>query len=136
MKIDLKSMTRKELEKLGADVTKELVRSIEPGKRQRESEKFWRNTSYLRKFLIYSAAFKARAHEKQLGLPPFRVLTVTTQPNRVEEMQRCFAAHLSGGGTKTNPGLFLFTDWQTLNQSKDYLSAAYVNAANKHIELI
>ena len=110
--------------------------TIEPGERQRKSSKFWRDTSYLRKFLIYSAAFRARAHEKQLGLPVFRVLTVTTKPGRVAEMQQCFSNHLGPGDNHTPPGLFLFTDWQTLRQADDFLSAPYEKANGQPVSLL
>ena len=110
--------------------------TIEPGQKQRESKKFWRDTSYLRKFLIYSAAFRTGAHKAQFGIPAFRKLTITTNPGRVAEMQACYRNHLGQGANKTPPGLFLFNDWETLEAADDFLSAHYVNAANKPVSLI
>ncbi|WP_299854629.1 replication-relaxation family protein [uncultured Roseobacter sp.] len=110
--------------------------TITPGKRQRESEKFWSRTSYLRKLLIYGAAFRAKAHQKQLGIQSFRKLTITTNRDRVAEMQACYRNHLGQGSNKVHPGLFLFSDWETLDAADDFLSAQYVNAANKPVSLI
>lgn len=105
--------------------------TIEPGKRQREKIDFWRNTSILRKFLIYAAAFHSRAHTEQFGLEVFRVLTITTTPGRVEEMQACYQRHLADGPDRVPPGLFLFSDWKTLEAADDYLTAPYQRANGK-----
>lgn len=91
--------------------------TIEPGKRRLQTERFWTETSFLRKMLIYGAAFRSGQHTRQFGLPSFRVLTVTTNQRRVAEMQATYDRHLSKGDNKTQAGLFLFTDWETLSQS-------------------
>jgi len=110
--------------------------TIEPSKRRRQSPKFWRDTSILRKLLIYSAAFRSQAHTKQLGLERFRVLTITTTPGRVEEMQACYQRHLADGPNRVPPGLFLFSDWETLAAAEDYLTAPYQKANGKPLSLL
>lgn len=88
--------------------------TIEPNARKLRSKSFWRDTSLLRKFIIYAQAFAARAHEEQFGIPVFRVLTVTTAPERVGIMREACARHLVEGEARAKPGLFLFTDWQSI----------------------
>ena len=108
--------------------------TVEPGDRRRRSMRFWRDTSLLRKFLIYSAAFRAGEHKRQFGIPVFRVLTVTTSPERIETMQEAYRNHLISGQNKTTPGLLLFTDWDALAASQDGL--VVVNAAGRKVRLI
>ena len=88
--------------------------TVEPDMQKIRSERFWDETSVLRKMAIYSSAFRTGAHTKQFLFPSFRVLTVTTSPERVKTMQEAYRNHLTDGALKTPPGLFLFTDWQTL----------------------
>lgn len=87
--------------------------TIEPGDRRIRSQSFFRDTSLLRKFVIYASAFKGRAHRQQYGVPSFRVLTVTTGRSRVEQMQAAYQKYLHKEPHGVNPGLFLFTDWHS-----------------------
>jgi hypothetical protein len=110
--------------------------TIEPTERQLKSERFWRDTSFLRKMLIYSAVFRTKAHQAQLGLPVFRVLTITTQPGRVRIMQNSFGRYLENGQDRVTPGLFLFSDWTTLETASDWLEVPYENALGRPIRLL
>lgn len=110
--------------------------TITPGKKHRESDSFWSRTSYLRKLLVYGAAFRSEAHQHQLGISVFRKLTITTNPGRVAEMQACYRQFMAEGLNRVPPGLFLFSDWETLEKADDYLTAEYVNAANKPVSLL
>jgi Replication-relaxation len=106
--------------------------TVEPNAQKLRSERFWRETSFLRKMAIYSAAFRSGAHKKQFLLPSFRVLTVTTSPERVETMQTAYRSHLTEGERKVPPGLFLFTDWQALKAFEgSLLSLPLQNAAGR-----
>ena len=71
-------------------------------------------TSFFRKLLAYHATWKQDIHRHKLGIPRFRVLTVTKSAMRVQTMvQACVAL----GRTQ---GLFLFADTSIL--SGDILS--------------
>jgi hypothetical protein len=84
--------------------------TIVPGKARLHDPSFWRDTSLLRKFVIYASAFETKAHQDTFGIPVFRVLTITTKPGRVAAMQEACRAHLG----HIAPGLFLFADWDSL----------------------
>lgn len=85
--------------------------TIAPSGAKLRSRSFFRDTSLLRKFVIYAQAFRSGTHRDQLGIPVFRVLTVTTSPARVAQMQAAYQAHLATAPLQIRPGLFLFTDW-------------------------
>lgn len=111
--------------------------TIEPGKRRLRSPTFWTDTSFLRKMLIYSAAFRAGAHKKRFGIPAFRVVTVTTNAARVEKMVEAYEQHLSSGENRTPAGLFLFTDWENLSSSGvGPVQVEYINGAGRLARLI
>lgn len=85
--------------------------TIAPGETRLREPSFWRDTSLLRKFVIYASAFETKAHVEAFNIPVFRVLTVTTKPARSEAMRAACRAHLKN----IRPGLFLFADWESLN---------------------
>jgi hypothetical protein len=64
-------------------------------------------TSFERKMRVYLAAYAARQHERQFGWKAFRVLTITTDKQRVasmaETVHRVRVPHAPG------PALFLFS---------------------------
>jgi hypothetical protein len=109
--------------------------TIEPGEHRVRSRSFFRDTSLLRKFVVYANAFKARTHRQQYGVPSFRVLTVTTNRGRVEQMQATYQKHLSREPHGVNPGLFLFTDWQTW-QEQAGKGCVVENGAGRPIALL
>lgn len=68
--------------------------TIVPGAARLREPSFWRDTSLLRKLVIYASAFETKAHTAAFGIDVFRVLIVTTKPSRVEAMQEACRAHL------------------------------------------
>ena len=70
-------------------------------------------TYYAKKMLIYYEANRAGEHVRELGIPNFRVATVTTTPERVEQMIDAQKELTNGRGSN----LFLFTDEASLAQS-------------------
>lgn len=80
--------------------------TIVPNERRLKSASFWRDTSVLRKFVVYASAFETKAHVQELSIPVFRVLTITTKVDRVQAMQDACNRHLKHVRT----GLFLFAD--------------------------
>jgi hypothetical protein len=71
-------------------------------------------TSFFRKLLSYEATWSQNLHRSRFGWKRFRVLTVTTSPERVESMLTA-CRQLSRGH-----GLFLFTDLGTFRASPDF----------------
>ena len=77
-------------------------------------------TSFFRKLLAYEATWTNKVHQRHLGIPSFRVLTVTTIAARVQSMLNACSQ------LKRGHGLFLFADTSALQ--KDLFSAVWRNA--------
>ena len=106
--------------------------TIVPGEARMREPSFWRDTSLLRKFVIYASAFETKAHTAAFGIPVFRVLTVTTTPGRAEAMQYDCKTHLP----HIRPGLLLFTDWQTIAAESDgLLDVGFLDHTGKRIRI-
>ena len=73
-------------------------------------------SSFRRKLLAYEATWKQNIHRSRFGFHRFRVLTVTSSPERVEHLIEA-ARELERGH-----GLFLFTDVHSLLAHPDPLS--------------
>ncbi len=65
-------------------------------------------TSFFRKMLAYEATWTQSIHRTRLGLPRFRVLTVTISPERAANMAAAC------GALERGQGLFLFGDTSAL----------------------
>ena len=74
-------------------------------------------TSFARKLLAYEATWANKVHQRHLGIPRFRVLTVTTSAARVTSLLEACSQ------LKRGHGLFLFTDTSVLEQ--DPLAAVW-----------
>ena len=74
-------------------------------------------TSFYRKLLAYEATWASKVHQRYLGIPRFRVLTVTTSAARVKSLLDACSRLQRGHG------LFLFADRTVLE--KDLLSAVW-----------
>ena len=72
-------------------------------------------SSILRKVLAYQAIWNSRLHTTKLGWQNFRVLMLTTSPERAEGMRDCVARH---AGRRNSP-LFWFSDRGTLARTGD-----------------
>src|SRR4051794_15312763 len=68
-------------------------------------------TSFLRKLVCYQETWRQGLHKTHLGIPNFRVLTVTTSRERMEHLVEACRL-ISGGGSR----LFLFTEQERLGQ--------------------
>lgn len=68
-------------------------------------------TYYAKKLLVYYEANRQRQHVEELGIPNFRVLTVTTTPERVAQMRASLDAITGGKGSN----MFLFADMNNQN---------------------
>jgi len=74
-------------------------------------------TSFYRKLLAYEATWANKVHQRHLGIPRFRVLTVTTSAARVKSLLDACSRLQRGHG------LFLFADESVLH--KDLLSTVW-----------
>ncbi len=88
-------------------------------------------TSMLRKFLAYEAARQQQLHTSRFGWKNFRVLTVTSSPERAHTMRALIARTPM---LKSSP-LFLFADHAALMQS-NILSFPWRDASDKTHTLI
>jgi hypothetical protein len=74
-------------------------------------------TSFARKLLAYEATWANKVHQRHLGIPNFRVLTVTTSAPRVASLLQATSQ------LKRGHGLFLFADQSVLE--KDLFAAVW-----------
>lgn len=70
-------------------------------------------SSILRKLIAYREIWRSGLHMTQFGWRNFRVLTVTTEPERAKHMRECALRHLG----PTDAALFWFADRSTLASS-------------------
>jgi len=87
-------------------------------------------TYYAKKMLAYHEANRVGEHVQELGLPSFRVLTVTTSRARVEQMIEAQKEMTDGRGSN----LFLFIDDRSLLDS-DPLAAAWTSGRGKSVRI-
>jgi hypothetical protein len=85
-------------------------------------------TSFLRKLLCYQETWRQGLHRKHLGIPNFRVLTVTTNRERVGHLVA--ACRSIRGGSR----LFLFTGRESFG--REILGHAWVNGREETVRLL
>lgn len=110
---------------------------IVPNKEKRHSHAFFFTTSLLQKFVVYAHAFRQRIHDKRFSIPHFRVITVTSTPKRVQKIIHACAPFLCEGDHRVRPGLFLFTDRETLaaNSNNPY-TTPHLSLAGEEVMLL
>lgn len=87
-------------------------------------------TSFFRKLLAYEATWVQSLHRKRFGFHRFRVLTVTTSPERVQSlMEAC--SHLERG-----QGLFLFADKSILQNPESLLDSVWQTSKGRSASLL
>jgi hypothetical protein len=88
-------------------------------------------TYFAKKMLIYHEANRAGEHVREFGIPNFRVATVTTTPQRVEQMIEAQKEVTGGRGSN----MFLFIDDASLADSNP-LDAHWLTGKGKRIRLV
>jgi hypothetical protein len=90
-------------------------------------------TSFEKKMQVYLAAHAAKQHERQFGWKTFRVLTITTDQQRLQSMKEA----LEGLSVPHSPGasLFLFSTFDDL-RARDPLSRAWIDGNGQQVRLI
>lgn len=92
-----------------------------------------RQTSFARKMRAYLAAHAARLHEPRFGWKTFRVLTVTTEPDRRQSM--IDALGIVPAPSAPGAGLFWFTLRDEL-RSTNPLQAAWRDGSGRSVSLV
>ena len=87
-------------------------------------------SSFYRKLLAYEATWTQNLHRSRLGFHRFRVLTVTSSPERVQTLTEA-CRQLERG-----QGLFLFTDVATLQSNPDPLLLLWNTARENEQEAL
>lgn len=87
-------------------------------------------TYFAKKMLIYYEANRAGEHQRELGIPNFRVATVTTTPERVEQMIEAQREMTAGRGSN----MFLFIDDVSLAASNP-LDVRWTTGKGERIQL-
>jgi hypothetical protein len=87
-------------------------------------------TYFAKKMQTYYEANKAGEHQREFGLPNFRVLTVTTTKERVAQMIEAQEEIVGGRGSN----LFLFIDDESL-QGSNPLEMRWVTGKGKQVRL-
>lgn len=109
--------------------------TIEPAARKLRQRSFFRDSSLLRKFVVYTSAYRQKSYQERFNFKSFRVLTVTTSPDRTARMQATIRQHLVQDQLSAPPGLFLFTDWQSW-AGRDARSVPCVDVNGRMIDLL
>lgn len=86
-----------------------------------------RQTSFFRKLVAYHETWKQAVHTTVYGIKNFRVLTVTSSPERVANLIKANRALNAGKGSK----LFLFTDEASLRAAPDLLAFDWKNGQDE-----
>lgn len=111
--------------------------TIDVSDRKMKTLKFWKDTSLIRKFIVYAFAFQGRTHERDFGIPTFQVLTVTTNRDRVGKMQAMYRKRLGVRPYSVVPFRFLFTDFQTIAaHGHDVLAVPFEDGEGRVRELL
>ncbi|MDB6027890.1 MAG: hypothetical protein JWM68_4113 [Verrucomicrobiales bacterium] len=79
-------------------------------------------TSFFRKLLAYEATWSQSIHQQRFGFHRFRVLTITTSPERTKSLMAACSQ------LKRGYGLFLFADKSILEKPTTILSALWQTA--------
>ncbi|HEX4959331.1 MAG TPA: replication-relaxation family protein [Thermoanaerobaculia bacterium] len=87
-------------------------------------------TSFARKLICYQETWRQGIQRSHLGISNFRVLTVTTNRERVEHLVEACRSLGSGGS-----GLFLFADRENLARG-DILTHEWVNGRGEVVYLV
>jgi hypothetical protein len=90
-------------------------------------------TSFEKKMRVYLAAHAAKQHERQFGWKSFRVLTITTDQERVQSMKEALLALRVS--RSLGASLFLFSTFEDL-RAGDPLSHAWTDGIGRKVRLM
>ena len=87
----------------------------------------FRQSSILKKMLAYASVIRNRVHTKRFSIEAFRVLFVTTSPQRVANMQAAYSKHIR---KLIQPGFFLFATKAQLAGTNPLLQETVLQTAS------
>ncbi|PLX33593.1 MAG: hypothetical protein C0605_16100 [Hyphomicrobiales bacterium] len=90
--------------------------TVAPSVEKQKKRTFWRDTSLLRKYIVYARALMTKTALKEFGIPKFfHVLTVTTTPGHMKAIQEeAYRKNLSRRPLSAEPRQFIFGNFQTI----------------------
>ena len=91
-------------------------------------------TSIARKMQVYLAAHMAKQHQREFGWTNFRVLFVTTTPERIETMIDA-ARHSQARRHGVGASLFWFSTFAEIKEAADLLSLAWRDGNRRAVRL-
>ena len=91
-------------------------------------------TSIARKMRVYLAAHAAKQHQREFGWTSFRVLFVTTTPERIETMIDA-ARHSQARRHGVGASLFWFSTFAEIKEAADLLSLAWRDGNRRAVRL-
>jgi hypothetical protein len=86
-----------------------------------------RQTSFYRKMVGYHETWKQGLHTRVYGIKNFRVLTVTSSPQRVRNLIEANKQLTEGQGSR----MFLFSDEKALQAAKDPLALEWLSGRDE-----
>jgi hypothetical protein len=89
-----------------------------------------KQTSMYRKLAAYEVTWRNGVYKTQFGFPRFRVLFVTTSPDRVTSLVAT-SSRLKGGR-----GLFLFCDHETIIRSQNIFEVHWIDGKGEATDLL
>ena len=104
---------------------------IDRGEMPVERYRNMQRTYFAKKMATYHEASRQKRHVHDLGIPNFRVLTVTTTPRRVDQMLVALRAMTGGRGSN----MFLFTDAARLHGTSP-LNLRWVSGKGELVRLL
>jgi len=92
--------------------------------------------SWLKNLVVGAYANETRAHARHFWIPSFRVLTMTTRPDRKHQMIDTYRRHIEPLKLAGKPGLFLFGYRETLAaHNNDPLAMPWLSGTGKETYL-
>ncbi len=110
----------------------EETETVQPSERKQKTMSFWRDTSWLRKGVVYGFAHRQEIFKKDFGLNSAQVLTVTKTKQHAQTMQEAYRKYLGPRPASFRPHLYMFTDDETIAaHDGDVLSVPFEDGSGK-----
>ena len=93
--------------------TDQATEVVVPSHDQQRSQRFWRQSSIIKKYVIYASIVHNKSINNRWNFDHFRVLFLTLTPSHVRLMQDAYSEFIANGPLRIQPRTFLFQDWET-----------------------
>ncbi len=106
--------------------------TVTPSERKQKTMSFWRDSSWLRKAVVYGFAHNKKVFQSDFGFPKAHVLTVTKSKQHVQTMQEAYRKYVGPRPVSTKAWVFMFTDDETIAaHDGDILSVPFEDGDGK-----